>query len=478
MEESLIPKQTEHKTERTTWDDFIAEMKRLCVLAGPMVVVLSSQFLLQIVSNMMIGHLGELYLSSAALAISLAGVTGFSFLMGMASGLETTCGQAFGAKQYRRVGTQTYTAIFSLTLVSIVVSFLWINMETILVFIGQDPLIAREAGRFIIWLLPALFANAILQPLIKYFQLQSMLLPMFLSSCITICVHIPLCWALVFKSGLNNIGGALAIGISNWANVIFLGLYMYYSSTCEKTRAPITMELFQGIGKFFRYAIPSAVMVCLEWWSYELLILLSGLLPNPQLETSVLSVCLNTITTLYTIVFALGAAASTRVSNELGAGNPHVARVAVLAALSLAVMEACVVSGTLFAFRKVYGFVFSNDKEVIDYVTLMAPLLCISVILDGIQGVVTGIARGCGWQHLGVYVNLGAFYLCGIPVAAALAFWVRLRGKGLWIGIQIGSIVQNVVLSVITSRINWEQQVVTASKRLQDGESSTENRLV
>ena len=28
----------------------------------------------------------------------------------------------------------------------------------------------------------------------------------------------------------------------------------------------------------------------LEWWSFELLILLSGLLPNPQLETSVLSV--------------------------------------------------------------------------------------------------------------------------------------------------------------------------------------------
>jgi len=32
-------------------------------------------------------------------------------------------------------------------------------------------------------------------------------------------------------------------------------------------------------------------MCCsLEWWSYELIILLSGLLPNPQLETSVLSV--------------------------------------------------------------------------------------------------------------------------------------------------------------------------------------------
>lgn len=181
--------------------------------------------------------------------------------MGMASGLETTCGQAYGAKQYQRIGIQTYTSIFSLILVCLPLSFIWINIESILVFTGQDPLIAHEAGRFTIWLLPALFAYAILQPLVRYFQIQSLLIPMLLSSCVTLCIHIPLCWALVFKTGLNNIGGAIAMSISIWLNVIFLGLYMRYSSSCAKTRAPISMELFQGIWEFFRFAIPSAVMV-------------------------------------------------------------------------------------------------------------------------------------------------------------------------------------------------------------------------
>jgi len=73
----------------------------------------------------------------------------------------------------------------------------------------------------------------------------------------------------------------------------------------------------------------------------------------------------------------------------------------------------------------------------------------------------SGVARGCGWQHIGVYVNLGAFYLCGIPVAAALAFWVQVGGKGLWIGIQVGAFVQCVLLSIITCFINWEQLVCT-----------------
>ncbi|KAE9618716.1 putative multi antimicrobial extrusion protein [Lupinus albus] len=127
--------------------------------------------------------------------------------------------------------------------------------------------------------------------------------------------------------------------------------------------------------------------------------------------------------------------------------------------MSLAVLEACVVSGTLLACRHIFGYVFSNEKEVVDYVTLLAPLICLTVTLDSIQGVLSGIARGCGWQDLGVYVNLGAFYLLGIPAAATLAFWFKLRGKGLWIGIQVGSVVQTLLLSIITSRINWEKHV-------------------
>jgi len=48
---------------------------------------------------------------------------------------------------------------------------------------------------------------------------------------------------------------------------------------------------------------------------------------------------------------------------------------------------------------------------------------------------ITGIARGCGWQHLRAYVNLAAYYVLRIPIVAILVFWAELRGKGLWFGI-------------------------------------------
>lgn len=81
---------------------------------------------------------------------------------------------------------------------------------------------------------------------------------------------------------------------------------------------------------------------------------------------------------------------STRVSNALGAGNPQVARVAVFAAMFLTCSEALLMSSIMFAGKKVFGYVFSNDGDVVAYFTDMAPLLCLSIILDSIHGTLSG----------------------------------------------------------------------------------------
>ncbi|CAL0301507.1 unnamed protein product [Lupinus luteus] len=92
-----------------------------------------------------------------------------------------------------------------------------------------------------------------------------------------------------------------------------------------------------------KLAIPSALMVCLELWSFEMVVLLSGLLPNPKLETSVLSICLNTVGIVWMIPLGFGGAVSTRVSNELGAGHPQAASLAVSVVLVMVLVEAIIV---------------------------------------------------------------------------------------------------------------------------------------
>ncbi|CAK7344211.1 unnamed protein product, partial [Dovyalis caffra] len=430
-----------------------------------------------VVSLMMAGHLGELSLAGVSIGGSFAGVTGFSLLFGLAGGLETLCGQAYGAEQYQKFGTYTYCAIISLLPICLPVSILWIFMDRILVALGQDPEISMVACQYATCLIPALFAYAVLQSLLRYFQSQSLVLPMLLSTCVTLCFHIPLCWALIFKWKLGSTGAALAIDVSYWLNVIFLALYMGFSSSCAKTRVIYWNDIFYSIKEFFRFALPSAVMVCLEWWTFELLVLLAGLLPDSQLETSVLSICLTTTSLHFYVQCGIAAAGSAQVSNQLGAGNHEAAKMIVRVVLYISLIEAIIVGTILFCCRYVFGYAFSNEKGVVDYVSEVAPLLCLSVIMDSLQTVLSGVARGCGWQHIGAYINLGAYYLVGIPVAVLLCFVLHLRGKGLWIGILTGSIVQAALLALITGFTNWKKQATKARERIFEGTFSADNGL-
>ncbi|KAH0692161.1 hypothetical protein KY285_019258 [Solanum tuberosum] len=67
--------------QEVKWDVIWMEIKKIGYLAGPMASVTLSQYLLQVISMMMVGHLGQLYLSSTAIAVSLATVTGLTLLV-------------------------------------------------------------------------------------------------------------------------------------------------------------------------------------------------------------------------------------------------------------------------------------------------------------------------------------------------------------------------------------------------------------
>ncbi|GAB2278131.1 Protein DETOXIFICATION 14 [Dionaea muscipula] len=210
---------------------------------------------------MMVGHLGSQFaLSGTALAFSFCSVFGFNVLLGMAGALlETLCGQAYGAEQYQKLGIYTYTAILSFVLVSLPLSLIWIFRGKLLPLMHRDRSISHEAGKFSRCLVRALFGYTVLQPLVRYFQTQSLIIPLLISSALTFCIHIPICWLLVFKSGLGYLGVAFALDISIWLNVILLGLFMKYSLARAKTRAPISIKVLTKIPRVLQLGIPSAL---------------------------------------------------------------------------------------------------------------------------------------------------------------------------------------------------------------------------
>ncbi|RYR11649.1 hypothetical protein Ahy_B04g069159 [Arachis hypogaea] len=86
------------------------------------------------------------------------------------------------------------------------------------------------------------------------------------------------------------------------------------------------------------------------------MVLLSGRLPNPNVNTSL---------TIWMIPFGLSGAISTRVSNELGAGNPWSARLAVHVVVVAAIIEGILVATLMIIIRNVWGHVYSNNVQVV-----------------------------------------------------------------------------------------------------------------
>ncbi|XP_015957742.1 protein DETOXIFICATION 16 [Arachis duranensis] len=446
----------------------VKEVKKQLWLAGPLILVSLLNFAIQLISIMFVGHLGELALSGVSMATSFSSVTGIALMMGMASALDTFCGQSYGAGQHRMLGIHAQRAMLVLMIVCVPVSIIWANTKSILILFGQDHEISAEAGRFAQLIIPCLFAFGLLQCQTRFLQTQNIVIPMMFSSGATTVLHVVLCWVLVFKSGLGSRGAAISNCVAYWVNVLILALYIKFSPSCSQTWTGFSTEAFHGIPSFLRLAIPSAVMVCLELWSFELMVLLSGRLPNPKLQTSVLSICLNTESTLWMVPFGLSGAISTRVSNELGAGNPWAARLAVRVVLVMAIIEGTLVATVMISIRNLWGYVYSNDVQVVRHVALMLPILAASIFLDGLQCVLSGIVRGCGWQKIGAFINLGSYYLVGVPCAIVLAFVLHTGAKGLWLGIICALILQALGLIIITARTDWEREAEEATKRVND----------
>ncbi len=82
---------------------------------------------------------------------------------------------------------------------------------------------------------------------------------------------------------------------------------------------------------------------------------------------------------------------STRISNELGAGRPQAARLAVRVAVSMVATEGILAATVMILGRNVWGYCYSKEEEVVRYVAEMLVLIAISHFLDCIQSVLSGL---------------------------------------------------------------------------------------
>ncbi|KAL5715458.1 hypothetical protein ACHQM5_017272 [Ranunculus cassubicifolius] len=439
----------------------VEEAKTQIMFSIPMIITNVSYYAITLVSVMFAGHLGQLELASSTLANSWATVTGMALMVGLSGALETLCGQGYGAKLYRMMGIYLQSSIITSMFFSVIVSFIWFYSEPILILLQQEPQVAKMTTIYMRYLIPSLFAYGVLQCMLRFLQTQTVVIPLVVCSVIPLALHVGLTYVLVYCTVLGFKGAALSVSISMWISVILLALYIKDSEKFKYTWQGLSMECFEHVLPSMKLAIPSAVMVCLEYWAFELLVLLAGLMPDSENSTSLIAMCVNTEAVAYMFTYGFSAAVSTRVSNELGAGNADGAKSVVATTLKLSIFVALAVVLSLLFGHNLWASAFSGSPLILKSFASMTPLLAISILFDSAQGILSGVSRGCGWQNLAAWTNLSTFYIIGMPIAILLAFKVQLYAKGLWIGLICGLFCQASVFLTITLRTNWTKLVLS-----------------
>ncbi|KAL0730252.1 hypothetical protein Bca4012_026345 [Brassica carinata] len=298
-----------------------------------------------------LGHMGELELAGGSLAIAFANIIGYSVLAGLALGMDPLCYQAFGAGKPAFLSLTLQRTVLFLLTSSILIVALWLNLGNIMISLHQDSSIASLAQTYILFSIPDLLTNSILNPLRIYLRAQGITSPLTIATLAGTIFHIPMNFPLVSYLGLGFIGVSMAAAASNLFVVVFLVAYYVWSGGGTRS----------------------------------------------------------TTSLLYIFPSSLGFAVSTRVGNGLGSNRPNTARLSAIVAITFAGVMGMTASAFSWGVSDVWGRIFTNDFDIIRLTAAALPILGLCELGNCPQTVGCGVVRGTARPSKAANINLGLF---------------------------------------------------------------------
>ncbi|GLI69686.1 hypothetical protein VaNZ11_014374 [Volvox africanus] len=173
-------------------------------------------------SGAIIGRLGPTQLSASTLGNSTYSITGLSLVWGGAAGLETLCGQAHGAGNFRLMRLVLLRAILLSWAVCLPVTVLWLNAESLLVALGQSPSLVAEAASYLKSLVPSLFAYSLSEGLQVYLVVQGCTQVTTTAKAIATALGPLYYWGCMFGLNLGLVGAGYAYALCKATNAAVL----------------------------------------------------------------------------------------------------------------------------------------------------------------------------------------------------------------------------------------------------------------
>ncbi|XP_018422770.1 PREDICTED: multidrug and toxin extrusion protein 1-like [Nanorana parkeri] len=447
-------------------DSIGEEMRKISALAGPAFLSQLMIFMISIVSSIFCGHLGKVELDAVSLAIAVVNITGVAVGAGLAGACDTLISQSYGGRNLKLVGTILQRGILILLLFCFPCWALFLNTEPILLLFRQNPDVSRLTQIYVLIFIPALPASFLYQLQAKYLQNQGIIFPQVLTGLVANIFNALINYIFLYVLGLGVMGSAWANTISQYLQAILLFGYIVWRKLYVDTWGGWSMACFEEWGSFTRLAIPSMLMLCIEWWTFEIGIIMAGVLGVEDLGAQ--SIIYQMANIVFMVPVGYSIATSVRVGHSLGAGDIAQAKKSMVVALLMT--EGCALTCCilLVSVKDVIAYVYTTEQEIVKLVSYVLPVYAGSHLFDGCVATCGGILRGTGKQKIGAIFHAVGYYIICLPVAVSLMFAAKIGIIGFWIGALLCAFLQCIGFLIFVFRIDWDKASQEAQARAKD----------
>ncbi|XP_015243669.1 PREDICTED: multidrug and toxin extrusion protein 1 [Cyprinodon variegatus] len=439
------------------------ELVQLFKLAGPVVISQLMIFMISFVSMVFCGHLGKTELAGVSLSIAVVNVTGISIGTGLSLTCDTLISQTYGSGNLKRVGVILQRGVLILLLACFPCWAVLINTEPLLLAVKQSPEVARLSQLYVNVFMPALPAAFMYQLQGRYLQNQGIIWPQVVTGAIGNVLNAIINYVFLFPLDLGVAGSAAANAISQYVLAVVLYTYICLKGLHKATWGGWSLDCLQEWGSFIQLAIPSMLMLCLEWWLFEVGAFLAGVISEVELGAN--SIIYELAVVAYMFPLGFSAAASVRVGNALGAGDIQQAKLSCKVPIVCASIIACIVSAVLATCKDVIGYIFTSDEDILRRVAEIMVVFCFTHLCDAVAGVTGGVVRGAGKQLVGALCNLVGYYFMGFPIGVSLMFAAKMGILGFWTGLTVCVLMQSTFFLIFLSKLDWEKAAQEALVR-------------
>ncbi|XP_063058870.1 multidrug and toxin extrusion protein 1-like [Engraulis encrasicolus] len=439
------------------------ELYHVLRLTGPLFISRILNFMMPFVITIWCGHLGNVELGGYALASALINCTTAATGFGLAMACDTLVSQTFGSKNLKRVGEILQRSILIILLFCLPCWAVLINSETLLLALWQEPEVARITQLYCLAFLPAVPAMFLHQLQVSYLQNQGIILPQMYTAAVANIINVFANWFLINKMELGVKGSAVASSLSTITLCLLLFGYIHRKQLHKETWRGWSSACLQEWGTFMQLAVPSTLMLCFEWWIYEIGSFLAGMFGEVELSAQHIVLELGTIA--YMLPLGINAAVCVRVGNSLGAGDDKQALVICKVGLALCTTMTVLQAIVLASIKSFIGYLFTNDEDIVGIVSKLLTIFILLQLFDGLVCVSYGVLVGAGKQKIVAISNLVCYYCFGLPAGITLMFKACLGILGLWLGLLLSVVLQACFFVTCIFKLDWRKAATQAQKR-------------